>query len=99
VLACPGERSVPTTWQAIDEAQPDVILVAPCGFDLDGATAQAQAVMDHLPVGVPVWALDANGVVVRPGPRLVDGVETIAGILHPDADWPSDPDLAAARRL
>ena len=99
VLARPGERSVPTTWQAIDEAQPDVILVAPCGFDLDGATAQAHQVMEHLPVGVPVWALDANGVVVRPGPRLVDGIETIAGILHPGAAWPSDPDLAAARRL
>jgi iron complex transport system substrate-binding protein len=99
VLAHPGQRSVPTIWEAIAEARPEVILVAPCGFDLDGAAAQAHGVMDRLPVGVPVWALDANGVVVRPGPRLVDGVETIAGILHPDADWPSDPDLAAARRL
>ncbi len=99
VLARPGERSVPTTWDAVAEAQPDVILVAPCGFDLDGATAQAQAVVDHLPTGVPVWALDANGVVVRPGPRLVEGVETIAGILHPDAAWSSDPDLVSARRL
>lgn len=99
VLAHPGQRSAPTTWDAIGEARPEVILVAPCGFDLDGATAQAHTVMDHLPVGVPVWALDANGVVVRPGPRLVDGVETIAGILHPGADWPCDPDLAAARRL
>lgn len=99
VLARPGERSVPTSWDAIAEARPDVILVAPCGFDLDGATAQAHAVMDHLPAGIPVWALDANGVVVRPGPRLVDGVETLAAILHPGAAWPSDPILAAARRL
>ena len=99
VLASPGERSVPTTWDAIAEARPDVILVAPCGFDLDGAAEQAHAIMDHLPVGVPVWALDANGVVVRPGPRLVDGVETIAAIVHPGAPWPSDPDLVAARRL
>ena len=34
--------------------------------------------------GVPVWAIDADGLVVRPGPRLVDGVEALAAILHPD---------------
>jgi len=99
VLAHAGGRSAPTTWAAVAAAQPEVILVAPCGFDLDGAGEQALAIADHLPTGVPVWALDANGVVVRPGPRLVDGVETIAGILHPGAAWPSDPDLTAARRL
>lgn len=99
VLAHAGGRSAPTTWDAVAAAEPEVILVAPCGFDLNGASEQALAVADHLPIGVPVWALDANGVVVRPGPRLVDGVETIAGILHPGAAWPSDPDLTAARRL
>ena len=99
VLAHPGARSVPTSWEAIAAARPDMILVAPCGFDLDGATALAHSVLEHLPIGVPVWALDANGVVVRPGPRLVDGVETIAAIVHPGAAWPSDPDLVAARRL
>jgi len=55
--------------------------------------------VDDLPIGVPVWALDANGMIVRPGPRLVDGVETIAAILHPDAGWARDPILASARRL
>jgi iron complex transport system substrate-binding protein len=35
--------------------------------------------------GIPVWAIDADSLVVRPGPRLVDGVEAIAAILHPDA--------------
>lgn len=99
VLASPGERSVPTTWDAITAAAPDVILIAPCGFDLDGASAQARAISHLLPVGVPVWALDANGVVVRPGPRLVDGVETIAAILHPGAPWPFDSHLASARQL
>lgn len=99
VLASPGERSVPTTWDAITAAAPDVILIAPCGFDLDGASAQARAISHLLPVGVPVWALDANGVVVRPGPRLVDGVETIAAILHPGAPWPFDSPLASARQL
>ena len=40
--------------------------------------------MRQLP-GIPVWAIDADGLVVRPGPRLVDGVEALAAIVHPDA--------------
>ena len=58
-------------------------MVAPCGFNLDGAAAQAELVGSRL-AGLPVWAIDANGIVVRPGPRLVDGVEALAAILHPD---------------
>jgi iron complex transport system substrate-binding protein len=58
--------------------------VAPCGFHLDGAAAQAEAVARHLP-GIPVWAIDADGLVVRPGPRLVDGIEALAAVLHPGA--------------
>lgn len=89
------ERSVPTTWAAIAEARPDVVLVSPCGYHLDGAAEQAEVVARALP-GVPVWAIDGDGLVVRPGPRLVDGVEAIAGILHPDA-VPGRPD--AVRRV
>jgi len=84
VAARPGEASVPTTWQAVAEAEPDYIVVAPCGYHLAGAIDQARSVAPHFP-GVPVWAIDADGIVVRPGPRLVDGVEAIAAILHPDA--------------
>ena len=50
---------------------------------------------EHLPE-VPVWAIDADGLVVRPGPRLVDGVEAIAWILHPDL-VPEPPAGAVAR--
>lgn len=83
-VACrPGQRSVPVAWADFAEADPDVVVVAPCGFDLAGAAEQAVAVAARLP-GRPVWALDGNAVVVRPGPRLVDGVETLAGLLHPD---------------
>jgi len=46
--------------------------------------AQAAVVTAALP-GVAVWAIDGDSLVVRPGPRLVDGVEAIAAILHPDA--------------
>jgi iron complex transport system substrate-binding protein len=84
VAAHPGARSQPTTWATVSAAAPELIIVAPCGYHLDGAIEQAQAAAQALP-GVPVWAIDADGIVVRPGPRLVDGVEAIAAILHPDA--------------
>jgi iron complex transport system substrate-binding protein len=83
VAARPGGRSEQTTWEQIEQARPEVVVVAPCGFHLDDAAAQAELVARRLP-GVPVWAIDADGLVVRPGPRLVDGVEALAGILHPD---------------
>jgi iron complex transport system substrate-binding protein len=83
VVACPGGRSSQTEWDQIAAARPDVVVVAPCGFNLDGVVAQAETVAGLLP-GIPVWAIDANGIIVRPGPRLVDGVEALAAILHPD---------------
>jgi iron complex transport system substrate-binding protein len=82
VVAHPGGRSVETNWQQITAAGPDVVVVAPCGFHLDATAEQAQTVARLLP-GTPVWAIDADALVVRPGPRLVDGVEAIASILHP----------------
>ena len=82
VLCRPGERSVQTTWDEITAANPDVVIVAPCGFGLDGASDQAHLVSEHLPTSVAVWAIDADAVMVRPGPRLVDGVEAIAQMLH-----------------
>jgi iron complex transport system substrate-binding protein len=84
VAARPGGRSAQTTWAEVAAAAPDLVLVAPCGFHLDGAATQAGAVVAALP-GVPVWAIDADGLVVRPGPRLVTGVEAIAAVLHPGA--------------
>jgi iron complex transport system substrate-binding protein len=84
VAARPGKRSVETTWDEFTRAEPDLVLVTPCGFHLAGAIEQARSVAARLP-GVPVWAIDGDGLVVRPGPRLVDGVEAIAAILHPSA--------------
>lgn len=84
VLGRTGERSVQTTWTEVTEAKPDLVLVAPCGFHLAGAFEQARGVAEILP-GVPVWAIDADAIVVRPGPRVVNGVEAIASVLHPRA--------------
>ncbi len=81
VLALPGERSVPTDWENIRSSNPDHIIIAPCGYDLEGACAQALAIMDQIPLHCAVWAIDADAVIVRPGPRLVDGAQAIAAAL------------------
>jgi iron complex transport system substrate-binding protein len=94
VLARPGARSVPTTWPEVAAVDPDVVVVASCGFDLTGTAAHAQQVIDRLPARVTVWAVDANAVIVRPGPRVVDGVEMLAALLHG-----GDHDPALASRL
>jgi iron complex transport system substrate-binding protein len=95
VAARPGARSVQTTWAELAAAEPEFVLVTPCGFHLDGAAAQAASVVPHFP-SAAVWAIDGDGLVVRPGPRLVDGIEAIAAILHPDA-VPAPPAGAVAR--
>ena len=81
ILCAPGSKSFPTDWDAIRDADPDHVIVAPCGYDLAGATEQARTILDHLPARAAVWAIDADAVMVRPGPRLVDGAEAIAAAL------------------
>ena len=87
VLGTAGAKSVRATWDAVHAARPDVVVVAPCGYDRAAAQRQADDLLADglLPAGVVVHAVDANGSWARPGPRLVDGVEELAGLLHPDA--------------
>lgn len=96
-VAClPGQRSVPVDWEFFAAADPDVVVVAPCGFGLSGAVDQAAVVAQALP-GREVWAIDGDAVIVRPGPRLVDGVEALAALLHPHAgDGPPGTSVRAA---
>lgn len=82
VLSRPGERSITVTWDQIAAAAPEVVVVSPCGFNLEQAEAQARSVLSHLPTSCEVWAIDADAVMVRPGPRLVEGVEALAALLH-----------------
>jgi iron complex transport system substrate-binding protein len=100
VAARPGAPSVQTSWADISAAGPEVVVVAPCGFHLAGAVEQARFVTEALTdlalPDVPVWAIDADGIVVRPGPRLVNGVEALASILHPGA-VPAGPPGAVQR--
>jgi iron complex transport system substrate-binding protein len=89
VAARAGQASVQTSWADIAAAGADLVVVAPCGFHLGEAVEQARLVAGVLAAegraDVPVWAIDADGIVVRPGPRLVNGVEALAAILYPQA--------------
>lgn len=99
VLARAGAHSVGMEWDTVRTAAIDVVLVAPCGYRLDGAAALAAEVIAaaHLPPHAEVWALDADAHIVRPGPRVVLGAEIIGQILHPDCC--GFPDAAHTRRL
>lgn len=87
-LAQPGEASSRLEWQTLHEADPDCIVVMPCGFDEAGAKAQIEGLAGHEWESLRavqsgrVVAVDANGCFSRPGPRLVDGVERLAEIFH-----------------
>ncbi len=83
VLGTAGEKSGRVTWDDVHAARPDVVVVAPCGYDRPGAQAQADALVAAglLPPGVHVHAVDADAHWARPGPRLVDGVEELAAVL------------------
>jgi iron complex transport system substrate-binding protein len=86
VLAVAGERSRRLTWAEIAAQSIDVTVFSPCGYDLDGSVSQAAAFLDRpeaLGLGTVV-AVDANAHFSRPGPRVIDGVEVLAGLFHPD---------------
>ncbi|WP_371401041.1 cobalamin-binding protein [Kribbella sp. NBC_00662] len=94
VLGNAGQRSVPITWDDVRAARPEVIVSAPCGFELEAAAKLTAELLPQLPANAQVWAVDANGYFARPGPRLVDGVAVLAAILQNET-----PDPAIARRL
>jgi iron complex transport system substrate-binding protein len=86
VLGLAGEHSEQTTWAAVAAAAPRVVVAMPCGYDAERSHAEASAHADALrSVGAErVVAVDASAYFSRPGPRLVDGLELMAHILHPD---------------
>jgi iron complex transport system substrate-binding protein len=94
VLGFPGEHSEESSWDAVAAARPEVVVVMPCGYDGPRALEEADRYRDRLAaVGAKrIVAVDASAYFSRPGPRLVDGLELMAHILHPDAV----PDAPAA---
>ena len=85
VLAAPGERSRELGWEEISAARPDLVAVMPCGLYADEALAEARGHETRLRAtgAAEAVAVDAASSFSRPGPRLVDGVELLASILHP----------------
>lgn len=86
VLGLPGEPSEPVAWERVIAAKPEVIVVMPCGYDAERAQEEAYTYADELAeVGARrIVAVDAAAYFSRPGPRLIDGLELLAHILHPD---------------
>jgi iron complex transport system substrate-binding protein len=86
LLGFAGEHSGQLPWEAIEAARPEVVLCIPCGYDGPRALAEAEQFTANLrAVGAKeTIALDAAAYFSRPGPRLVDGLETLAHALHPD---------------
>jgi iron complex transport system substrate-binding protein len=86
-----GEDAARVHWQAVLEAAPDVLVVACCGFDLERTLADIPRLRrepgwDALPAvrAGEVWAVDGSAYFSRPGPRIVDSLELLAQILHPE---------------
>ena len=86
VLGLTGEHSETRSWEEVRAAAPEVVVVMPCGYDAERALEEAYDFQDQLAeLGARrVVAVDAAAYFSRPGPRLVDGLELLAHILHPD---------------
>ena len=89
-LGHPGEHSHWIDWPAVAKANPDIVILAPCGFTLDRIVAEANSptVQPHLAAlwaagAQTIWAVDGHHLFNRPGPRLVDSLEVLTEILHP----------------
>jgi iron complex transport system substrate-binding protein len=86
-LGRPGEDSVRMDWGDVAKAQPEMIIVSPCGYRLERAAELARQ-MPQIS-DATVYAVDANAYFARPGPRVVEGVELLAHLFHPDlVSWP-----------
>jgi len=86
VLGLPGEPSDTVTWEELAASRPDVVVVMPCGYDAPRAHAEAVTYERELAAleARQVVAVDASAYFSRPGPRLIDGLELLAHILHPE---------------
>jgi len=105
-LADPGARSRPREWAAVREYDPEVLVLAPCGFEIDQTLADLDAILD-LP-GIAdlaavendaVYAMDGHHLVNRPGPRLVETAECLGSVLHPDRFERPPGDVAQRVRI
>jgi iron complex transport system substrate-binding protein len=95
-----GTDSVRIPWESMMDYQPEVIIVSPCGFKTDKALEQSMKLVarsgwNDIPAVKQgkVFAVDANAYFARPGPRVVEGVELLAHLIHPeDFRWTGPAD-------
>ena len=100
VIGVAGERSRAIELDALRAADPEVIVFAPCGYDLTRAANEARATRARdawaWARGRRMWAINANALASRPGPRLVDGIDVLARIIAPALFTPLDAAQAVA---
>jgi iron complex transport system substrate-binding protein len=85
VLGFAGEKSRTIEWDEVTSAEPDVVVSMPCGLYAEEAAAETMRHRERLAgLGARVIAVDAAAYFSRPGPRLVDGVELLGHLLHPE---------------
>jgi iron complex transport system substrate-binding protein len=98
-LAEPGAHSKVRNMAELAAADPDILLFAPCGHDVARAAAEARRVLATpawaWATECAIWAVDANALTSRPGPRVVEGIETFAAIFNP----PLFPPVAESRAI
>jgi iron complex transport system substrate-binding protein len=93
VLGVAGEKSRTIQWAELEASRPELVISMPCGYDAPRAFEETRGASERLAaLGARVVAVDASSYFSRPGPRLVDGVELLAHLLHPDRVPAPPPD-------
>jgi iron complex transport system substrate-binding protein len=89
VLGVAGERSRRLSWSEIRDAAADVVMFMPCGYGLAEAADEGAQLLERaeLAAASSIYALPADALFSRPGPRVVDGIELLASLLHPEAPF------------
>jgi iron complex transport system substrate-binding protein len=97
----PGGHSHQVDWSDLEGLDPDVLILMPCGYGLEASEADANRHAEALRRVAPraiddgrAFVVDGSSYFNRSGPRVVDGVEILAGLLHPDAFAVPDPTVA-----
>lgn len=96
VLGEPGARSREIAWDDVRNARPEIVITMPCGWDAERAAREAESLPDL--GGARVFGVDGAAYFSRPGPRLVDGAQLLASVLHPDRVTPPAGAIAVAVR-